>query len=82
MTALLRRWPYAVFLSVDLLVSAVTFGAPYETISARLGAAKGLGHWSCRAVDFVVRVLFRAPDHCENALRAYVARNAAVAHLR
>lgn len=73
----LRRWPYAVALSLDLLVSALFFGAPWETISARLARKKGLDHWLCEVLDVLVWTLFRQKRHCEIALAAYRARERA-----
>lgn len=72
-----RRWPYAVALALDLLVSAIFWGAPGETISARLARGKGLDRLACRVLDAVVLLLFRQPHHCELALVAFNARDQA-----
>lgn len=74
---IILRWPYAVFLAIDLLVSAVFFGAPGETISARLARQRGLDSVACGALDAVVLAIFREPHHCEIALAAFNARQAA-----
>jgi len=73
----IRRQVYATFYSFDTLASALTGGDTGETISARLAAAKGLGHWACRALDGFVLTVFGEHDHCRNALLAYEARETA-----
>jgi hypothetical protein len=73
----LRRWPYAVFLALDLLLSAIAFGAPGETISARLARNHGVASAPCRALDWIVLTVFRKPHHCEDALAAFNEREKA-----
>lgn len=75
---MIRRWLYAVFLAADLLASALTGGAPWQTISARLAKARvggsPIGGACCRAVDWVVLKVFHERNHCEAAFTAYEAR--------
>lgn len=72
------RQLYAVFWSLDCLASALTGGAPGETISARLGRARAGGgrFWPgvANALDWTVILIFRTPNHCDGAWAAYKAR--------
>ena len=75
------RQIYALFLALDLLLSALTGGAPLETISARLAIYRRKGcPWAviaAGAVDWVALKLFGEASHCDSSLAAYEARNAA-----
>lgn len=75
---MIRRWLYAVFLAADLLASAITGGAPWQTISARLAKARAggspIGSALCRAVDWTVARMFRERNHCQSAFTAYERR--------
>ncbi len=73
----MRRFCYAIFLSIDLFFSAITFGDPYETISARLGQARSNGRpkWAiylADTVDWLVFALFGAHNHCQRAIARYL----------
>ncbi len=68
------RQLYALFFALDLVVSALTGGAPMETVSARLGRPDRFDRWPRVALDWVVLTLFGASRHCERALAAYQAR--------
>jgi hypothetical protein len=76
---LAQRSAYALFYAVDLVGSALTLGGPGETISARLGKA-AVQDPSCVAaafahdLDWLVKAVFGAPNHCAGALAAYNAR--------
>lgn len=75
------RFIYSVFLALDLLASALTFGAPLQTLSARFAKwrAKGyrVGTFLANTTDYFALVLFGATNHCAGALAAYCARVAA-----
>ena len=81
MGAKLIRYAYAIALAVDLLASAVTGGAPLQTLSARFAKARRQGSWlgtiAADATDWSARVLFGESNHCDVALAAYEAREAA-----
>lgn len=75
----LRRLPLALFYAVDLLVSALTLGAPGQTISARLGKARHNGARLvipfAATVDLIAAAWpFNEADHCETSRVAYEAR--------
>ena len=78
---LILRQIYALFLALDLLASALTFGAPLETLSARFAKARGHGSVAGRAAadatDAAALHLFGQHNHCAAALRAYAEREAA-----
>jgi hypothetical protein len=83
MLRMIQRFVYAYFLAIDLLASAMTFGAPWQTLSARFAksAARGskIGKAIQTALDWIVLKLFSTSRHCEVALEAYEARmNASV----
>jgi hypothetical protein len=74
------RYIYAVFLALDCLASALSFGAPAATISGRLGAAREanvpVASAFCRALDWFVFHVFGQAHHCETALAHYKLREA------
>lgn len=53
--------------ALDRLGNTLTFGAPKETISSRLGR-NYRGTWLERAVDFGAYLITGEKDHCEKAL--------------
>ena len=82
MIKLLMRVPYNAFYALDLLLSALTFGAKGETISARLWASslptaplyQRLPAKAVRiALDTIVYVVFGEAGHTLAAYNAYVA---------
>lgn len=82
MIKLLMRVPYNAFYALDLLVSALTFGAKGETISARLWAASlptapVYQRWPAKAarvaLDTVVYLVFGEAGHTLMAYSAYLA---------
>jgi hypothetical protein len=78
---LLLRQVYALLLALDLLASALTFGAPLQTVSARLAKARrrgsALGRALADAVDAGALRLFGEHNHCSAALEAYLERERA-----
>jgi hypothetical protein len=77
-----RRFLFAMFLALDLLGSALTGGAPWQTISARFGKGRAAGGllatWGANATDWVARTVFASRRHCAVSLEDYEARNRAV----
>jgi hypothetical protein len=72
---MILRQLYALFFALDLLASAMTGGAPGQSISARLAKAKNApAQLARRALDAIVRLVFRQPGHCALALANYEAR--------
>jgi hypothetical protein len=72
---MIARQLYALFFALDLLASALTGGAPGQSISARLAKATNAPAQVCRAwLDTLVRLVFRQPGHCALALANYEAR--------
>ena len=73
----LRRMPLSIFWALDVLLSALSGGAPGETISARLGEAVRQGSTRAipyaRIVDWGARI-FGETDHCAKSDEAYRAR--------
>jgi hypothetical protein len=64
---LARWWVYSVFIALDQLLNAVTFGYPDETVSFRAATARDAGKpWGCvlcRVLDWI------DPRHCDGALK-------------
>lgn len=88
MIKLFARMPYTVFWSLDVLLSALTFGAKGETISARLWAASLptmpiYQRWPAKlvrvALDWVVYAVFGEAGHTQASYAAYVAAKTAAA---
>jgi len=76
----IMRFVYALFLSIDLIASALTGGAPWQTISARLAKGEGKATQVLRRfVDFCAKHVFGEANHCQLALDAYDARMKAAA---
>ncbi len=74
------RLIYALFLAIDLLASALTGGAPWQTISARLAKGEGKATQVLRRfVDWAAKHIFGEVNHCQMALDAYDARMKAAA---
>jgi len=72
------RYIYALFLAIDLLGSALTFGAPLQTISARLAKGEGkVTQFFRRGLDQFVLKVFGEANHCQLALDAYETRDRA-----
>lgn len=78
---LLVRWVYANLWGLDCWSSALFFGRPGETWSARFGRwREQKAPWGTAladALDRVVLLLFRQPNHCAAALAAFIARETA-----
>lgn len=83
---LILRQIYAIFFALDLLISALTFGAPLETISARLARARSRHSWlgtiMANMVDAIALHVFGTHHHCAAALRAYIEREAVASSWR
>lgn len=82
MIKLLMRVPYNAFYALDLLLSALTFGAKGETISARLWASslptaplyQRLPAKAARiALDAIVYLVFGEAAHTLTAYNNYIA---------
>lgn len=72
---IIQRTTYALFLVLDLAGSALSFGAPWQTISARLAKGEGfLTQVVRRLLDRFVEKVFGEANHCQIALDAYRAR--------
>lgn len=79
---MIRRQLYALFIALDLLLAALTGGAPWQTLSARFWKAEQRGSvWGARfrrGTDWVATHAFREPNHCRKSWENYVARLKAV----
>ncbi|MDE3114570.1 MAG: hypothetical protein KGL26_03110 [Pseudomonadota bacterium] len=69
LAGLLLRWPVAVAIALDMLVSAIFFGAPWELISARLGRSLPYCSLCHRFCALLSRLLGR--DHCQESWQIY-----------
>lgn len=86
MLKLLARIPYNFFYAVDLAVSALTFGAKGETISARFyQGTLSTSRWvrwpsivASTLLDWAVLAVFGEANHTKDAYDAYVKATAAV----
>lgn len=69
------RFIISLFWAIDLLLSALTFGAPLQPLSARFARwrDKGyrIGKWLSGGTDFVFRHTLKIEDHCGKSLKAY-----------
>lgn len=73
-----RRWAVTILIAIDLLGSATTGGAEYETISARLGRGAERRCGLCRLICARLLAPLLGIDHCDKAWREYRAIKAAI----
>jgi hypothetical protein len=60
-----RRWLRNLLVATDQWLNALAFGDPDETISSRLGKARGRSQVAARLCDALDRV---DPGHCDDAI--------------
>lgn len=79
-----QKLVYAFFIALDLLVSALTNGEAWETISARLYIESNRRTnwlWLKNLVDWAALHGFAEPFHCFGAYQAFLARQKATSNV-